>query len=181
MHKGQHIVLSPLTEADLPILYDWINDRSQVLFNTGYKPISAVAHLEWFRSIQGRRDLYVLGIRLNDTGELIGSCQLKGIHPVYRIAELQCRIGRADQRGKGLGTEAVRLLLDFAFRDLNLQRVFLHVFATNERAIRAYEKAAFMREGVMRRAAYLDGQYVDVLIMGILREEHLRGEEHAQV
>ena len=70
--------------------------------------------------------------------------------------------------------EAVRLLLDFAFRDLNLHRVYLHVFDTNAAAIRIYEKVGFVREGVLRQAAHIDGRYVDVMVMSILREEYAR-------
>ena len=95
-------------------------------------------------------------------GRLIGSCQLHGIHPVHRSAELQIRIGEAGERGRGHGTEAVTLLVDFAFRDLNLRRVALHVLATNERALKMYERIGFVREGVLREAAHVDGEYVDV-------------------
>ena len=73
--------------------------------------------------------------------------------------------------GKGYGTEAVRLALKFAFDYLNLERVALSVQANNPRAIRAYEKAGFVREGLLRRDAYRNGEYIDVVQMGVLREE----------
>ena len=92
---------------------------------------------------------------------------------MHRTAELQIRIGEGAERGAGRGSEAVVLLLNFGFRDLNLNRIFLHVFANNEPALRMYEKVGFTREGVLRRAAYIDGSYVDIVVMGILREEHL--------
>ena len=85
---------------------------------------------------------------------------------------MQIRLGEAEERGHGYGTEAVRLLLDFAFKDLNLHRVYLRVFVTNEAALRVYEKVGFVREGVLREAAYIDGKYVDVAVLGILRDEH---------
>jgi diamine N-acetyltransferase len=88
----------------------------------------------------------------------------------HRSGELQIRIGDAASRGRGLGTEAVRLLCDFGFADLNLHRIYLHVFASNSRAIGAYEKAGFVREGLLRQAAYIDGQWVDVVLMGLIRE-----------
>ena len=66
----------------------------------------------------------------------------------------------------------MNLLLNFAFKDLNLHRVYLHVFATNSAAIRAYEKAGFVYEGKLRSAAHIDGAYVDVVIMSVLREEY---------
>ncbi len=110
----------------------------------------------------------IFGIRLLEGGSLIGTCQLHAIDPIHRTAELQIRIAPS-HHGQGYGTEAVGLLLDHAFKDLNLHRVQLHVFATNARAIRVYEKAGFAREGVLLEAAYIDGKYVDVVVMGVLR------------
>jgi RimJ/RimL family protein N-acetyltransferase len=152
-------------------LFNWINDREQVLNNSAYRPIHENQHHAWFNAIQQRQDTVIFGIRRCDSDRLIGSCQLHNIHPVYRNAELQIRIGEVAERGQGFGTEAVRMLLDFAFKDLNLHRVYLHVFASNAAAIRAYEKAGFHREGLLRQHAHIDGNYVDVVPMGILREE----------
>lgn len=175
MLKGSNVFLSPLQKEDSRQLYEWINDRELVLFNAPYKPVSERHHQAWFEAIQQRNDVVIFGIRLLEEGKLIGSCQLHSINYVHRSAELQIRLGDTEQRGRGYGTEAVRLLMDFAFKDLNLQRVHLHVLSTNVVAIRVYEKVGFMREGLLRRAAYIDGQYADVVVMGILRE----GEEYA--
>lgn len=174
MLKSEHVVLTPLTPADLPLMFDWINDREQVLFNAPYKPISEGQHERWFEAIQQRNDVVIFGIRLLDTDKLIGSCQLHGLNWVHRSAELQIRIGEVSARRQGYGTQAVRLLLDFAFKDLNLHRVYLHVFSTNAAAIRVYEKVGFVREGLLRQAAHIDGEYIDVQVMGILREEYVK-------
>jgi RimJ/RimL family protein N-acetyltransferase len=170
--KSSRIALQPLRLADLPVLFDWINDREQVLFNAPYKPVSEYQHRAWLEAVQQRTDLAIFGIRLLETDKLIGTCRLHSIDAVHRSAELQIRLGDVAARGVGCGTEAVTLLLQFAFRDLNLHRVVLHVFSSNAAAIRVYEKAGFRREGVLRKAAHIDGEYVDVLIMGILRDEY---------
>jgi RimJ/RimL family protein N-acetyltransferase len=174
MLKSEHVVLTPLTTNDLPVLWGWINDREQVLLNAPYKPVHEGQQQAWFESTQGRDDLVIFGIRLRENDKLIGSCQLHNIHRVHRSAELQIRIGDVVERGCGYGTEAVGLLLEFAFKDLNLQRVCLHVFSTNAAAIRVYEKVGFMHEGLLRQAAYINGSYVDVVVMGILRAEYVR-------
>ena len=134
MLKAEHVALTPLTLADLPILFEWINDRELVLFNAPYKPVSETQHRAWFEDIQQRDDVVIFGIRLLETDKLIGSCQLHNISYVHRSAELQIRLGDAAERGRGYGTEAVRLLLKFGFQDLNLQRIYLHVFSTNAAA-----------------------------------------------
>jgi RimJ/RimL family protein N-acetyltransferase len=173
MLRTDKVVLAPLTEGDLPDLFRWINERNDVRHNAPYKPVSYSAHRRWFEAIQQRRDVVLLGIRLAKTDVLIGTCQLHSIHPVHRSAELQIRIGEACERGQGYGTEAMRLLLDHAFGDLNLQRVGLQVFATNEAAVGAYKKSGFVQEGILRKAAYIDGRYVDVIVMSVLREDHV--------
>jgi RimJ/RimL family protein N-acetyltransferase len=80
-------------------------------------------------------------------------------------------IGEAEYRGKGYGTDAMQVILGFAFRELNLHRVSLSVFEYNPRAIRSYEKAGFRHEGRLRAEINRDGRRWDVLMMGILRTE----------
>lgn len=169
--RGDHVELTALRDADSELLFKWINDREEMLPNASYSPVHERNHAEWFDSIRRRPDVVIFGIHMLVTGELIGSCQLLNVDRRHSTAELQIRIGDDEARGKGYGTEAVRLLLAHAFRDMDLERVQLHVFAGNERAIRAYEKAGFHREGRLRSAVYLDGQRSDVVVMGILRDE----------
>jgi diamine N-acetyltransferase len=165
------VTLSAITAADAPVLFRWINERDLVLFNAPFRPVHEASHREWVAGLAKRRDLVAFGIRLKKGGRLIGTCQLTGINPVGRSADLQIRIGVAGARGKGLGLEAVRLLLAFGFRDLNLHRIALQVFATNARAIKTYEAAGFRHEGTIRDGAFIDGRFVDVAVMGMLESE----------
>jgi RimJ/RimL family protein N-acetyltransferase len=171
MSQQPEIKLSPLIADDAPALFAWINDRDQVLFNAPYKPVSEPQHAEWLAAVVSRRDAVIFAIRTVSGNTLIGTCQLHSINPVHRSAELQIRIGAEEARGKGYGKNAVRLLLRFAFVDLNLHRVMVHVFADNDRAIRLYESTGFRREGTLRDAAFINGRYVDVIVMGILETE----------
>jgi RimJ/RimL family protein N-acetyltransferase len=171
MLRGASIELTPIRDADRERLFQWINDREEVLHNAAYSPVHERDHVAWFERIRARSDATIFAIRLIGSGDLIGSCQLLNIDRRHSTADLQIRIGAPEDRGKGYGTEAVRLLLAHAFRDIGLARVQLHVFADNDRAIRAYENAGLRREGMLRSAAYIDGERRDVVVMGILREE----------
>jgi RimJ/RimL family protein N-acetyltransferase len=171
MPVGRSIRLTPLRSTDADMMFGWINERDTVLFNAPYRPISEIHHRTWFEAIQRDRDAVIFGIRALPDERLVGYCQLVNIHWVHRSAELRIRLGEEQDRGHGYGTDAVRMLVDFAFRDLNLRRVVAHVFASNPRAERIYEKVGFGREGVLRRAAHIDGCEVDVVIMSILRDE----------
>jgi len=86
-------------------------------------------------------------------------------------ASLWIGIGEPDYRGKGYGSDAMRLLVNYAFRELGLYRVGLEVFGYNTRAIHVYEKLGFVYEGAQREALYREGQRYDTLSMSILRPE----------
>jgi len=171
--RGERVALTPIKEGDASALFDWINERGQVLFNAPYKPVHEGQHREWLATLQRRDDIVIFGItRLEDSG-LIGTCQLHSINLVHRAAELQIRIGDTGSRGKGYGTEAVLLLLKFGFNDLNLHRIYLHVFETNSVAIATYKRVGFTQEGVLREAAHIDGRRQNVAVMGILHHEYV--------
>ena len=168
---NKQVKLTELHRDDSSLLLKWINDRAQVLFNAPYTPVHENQHDAWFESILKRDDVVIFGIRLIKTNKLIGTCQLHSIDPISRSAELQIRLGAVEERSKGYGTEALRLLVRFGFNDLHLHRIYLHVFSSNLLAIRVYEKAGFAREGLLRQAAYLDGHYEDIVLMGLLCDE----------
>ena len=77
-------------------------------------------------------------------------------------------IGDTEYLGKGYGSEAVSMLAQFGFNDLNLHRIYLQVFASNQRAINAYNKCGFKQEGIARESAFIDGSWEDIITMGIL-------------
>ena len=112
-------------------------------------------------------------IRTIDGDRPIGSTGLDGNMKVHGDAFVGIGIGEPEFWGKGYGTEAMKLILHYAFMELNLHRVSLDVFEYNPRAVRSYEKAGFKLEGRMRGALLREGKRWDLLYMGILREEWL--------
>ena len=159
--------LTSIRPEDSETLFRWINDPETVRFNAAYKPVHWTGHEEWCRSLGASPAKQVFAIRVDD--RLVGVVQLIDIDAVHRSAELLIRIGEEADRGRGYGTQALRLATDFAWRDLNLHRVWLRVFTDNARAIAAYRKAGFVEEGTLREAAHIDGRYVDMRVFGMLR------------
>src|ERR1700761_163650 len=151
MLTGCAVRLTEIRPEDSDVLYGWINDPETVRHNAPFAPVTRLQHNEWFASIGKNPSKSLFAIRPLDSEVLLGTVQLIDIHPVHRTAELTIRIGKDANRGKGYGTDALKLLVDTAFRDMNLVRVWLRVFSSNSRAIRAYEKAGFEKEGVMRK------------------------------
>lgn len=170
MLKGERVVLTELRSHDSDVLFSWINDAETVRFNAPYAVVSRTAHEQWFANLGKDPKRIAMAIRENRDAAAIGVVQLVDIHSVHRSAELIIRIGAEESRNRGHGTDAVRIAVAHAFNDLNLQRVWLRVFATNARAISAYKKAGFVEEGVMQRACFIHGAWVDETIMAILRE-----------
>ena len=118
--------------------------------------------------------IYFFGVRRLDDNALIGEMVLDVVSWAGRDAFVGLTIGERDNWGKGYGTEMMRLLLQYAFLEVNLQRVTLAVFEYNPRAIRSYEKAAFRHEGRMRKFLNKEGRRWDMLFMGVLRDEWMQ-------
>jgi len=171
MIKGKKVSLGPLRDTDSHTLFGWINERELVVNSSNYRPIHRQSHDDWFSRIQRNESVRIFAIRENSENDLIGSCQLHSIDLLNSGAELQIRIGRDSDRGKGYGSEAVDLLLRHAFLDLGLHRVYLEVYESNQAAIRSYEKVGFRTEGVMQDANFVDGKYRNIVLMAILQNE----------
>ncbi len=120
---------------------------------------------------------YSFAIRLLENDRIIGGIGLDGINWTQRESFVGIGLGEKDDWGKGYGTDAMRVILRYAFTELNLRRVSLDVFEYNPRGIRSYEKAGFVVEGRVRGLIRREGRRWDVIYMGILREEWLRLQE----
>lgn len=162
------VLLRPLEPGDSDALFRWINDRDTVVFNAPFRPVARADHERWFEAIRQAPDVRIFAIVERAGPRVVGTCQLLNISAAHRSAELQIRIGEPDARDRGLGTQAVRLLLQHGFTELRLHRIALTVRADNLRAIRAYEKCGFAREGLLRDAAFIEGRYVDLVCMAAL-------------
>ena len=171
--RGELVFLRPSERADLPLFVRWFND-ADVLRNLAMRaPMSEAAETAWFDRMlaaQGTTDYHFV-ICLTDDSRPIGTSGLHGVDLQNGNAEFGIAIGEKDEWDKGFGTDALRAIGDFGFGELRLERIGLHVYAGNDRARRSYEKAGFSHEGTLRRAHFARGQYSDVHVMSLLRDE----------
>lgn len=159
--------LRALEETDLPRINEGIwNPNVSRNLSVAFPQSLAGTREFWDRA---RREGAFLFAVETLAGELIGVCDL-GLHQRVRAGELGIWIAEP-YWDRGYGTDAVRTLCRFGFREMNLQRVGLMVFETNRRGVRAYEKVGFKEEGRVRPGAFVDGEYVDVIQMGLLAED----------
>lgn len=115
-------------------------------------------------------DLYMFVLEAPD-GHIVGESVIDDIDWKIRKANFRIAIFHAAERGKGLGAWMVEKTRDFALEDLDLHRLELNVFSFNPRAERVYQKAGFVREGVLRDAVMDGGRYADDILMAIVKEE----------
>lgn len=164
---GARVTLVPLGPEHLEPMWGGLHDAESARL-TGtraeFDREAVLAHLTRVRTASDRADWAVTDTQ---TGDYIGEVVLNELDDDnaamnFRIALLSEHLGR------GLGTEATRLVLEHAFTALGLHRVSLEVYAVNPRAQRAYEKAGFLVEGRMRDALRWDGEWVDAIVMSVL-------------
>ncbi len=180
MIYGKRIRFRAVEKEDLPTFIRWLNDgevQAGILIHT---PLSLASEEDWFERMRKRPvEEQVMAIEIrqqaNESGEeqwkLVGTTAFDNIDWRNRCSEFGIMIGEKSVWNHGYGTEAVRMLCKYGFNTLNLNRIFLHVFETNPRAIRTYEKAGFILEGRNRQGEYRNGKYFDVLIMSMLKSE----------
>ena len=174
MIYGKRIRLRGVERTDVPKFHEWINDPEVNEGLAVYLPMSMQDEEQWFERIaqqdQAEKPMAIEMSESNDW-KLIGNCGVFNIEWIHRAAELGIMIGDKSSWDKGYGTETMQILLPHGFETLNLNRLYLRVYSTNPRAIRAYEKAGFVLEGTLREAVYKHGKYANVHIMSVLRSE----------
>ncbi len=174
MIVGQRIRLRAIERDDLSRFVTWLNDSEVTRGLMIRLPLSTADEEAWYEQmLKSPQSEHTMAIDVHE-GERwvhLGSCGFHAIDWTVRSGEVGIFIGEKSYWNHGYGSEAMQLLLRHGFQTLNLNRIFLRVYADNARAIRSYEKCGFIREGVMRQAMYKDGQYIDVLFMSVLRSE----------
>ncbi|MEV7277011.1 GNAT family protein [Streptomyces sp. NPDC093111] len=180
LHKptlaGELVTLRPVTEDDVPALLPMFGDPEIARLTGLHTRFDEPALRKWYGSRGGQDGRLDLAVVERATGRVVGEVVLnewdEGNESCgFRICFTPEGIGR------GLGTEATRLMLGHAFDGLGLYRVWLEVYAFNPRARRAYEKAGFRAEGVLRGALRWEGERVDAPVMAVLAPEWAAGSQ----
>jgi RimJ/RimL family protein N-acetyltransferase len=174
LFESERVALVPQTPADRELFARWSYDSDYLrnLDDDPIRPVNADFFESWVgRPAQQHTDFHAFMIATRPAGERIGFISLFDLHYPNASPTLALGIGEASYRGKGYGSEAIGLLLDFAFDELGVYRVSLRVMAYNTPAIRTYEKLGFVREGTQRGVVYREGARHDLHLYGILRDE----------
>jgi RimJ/RimL family protein N-acetyltransferase len=180
LHGGLVYLTVEEPETMSKLFSQWSADSeySRLLDWDPARRISTRNSKKWLEKDMEIENHYMFTIRTLDGDKIIGEIGLDGIRWNHGDCFVGIGLGEREFWGKGYGTDAMKIILRYAFTELNLHRVSLDVFEYNPRGVRSYEKAGFVHEGRERSLLLREGKRWDVLYMGILREEWFKQKEN---
>lgn len=165
------IYLRPMTGDDTDLIVKWRNSDAVRLNFIYQEPFTREGHENWIRNMVETGKVVQMIICETKDDTPLGSVYIRDIDRRHNKAEYGIFIGEESARGRGIGTAAASLMLEYCFREEKLHRVYLRAFASNARAIRSYEKAGFAREGLLREDVCIEGEYRDIVWMAAINPD----------
>lgn len=177
MLNGKKVYLTAVSKSSIEQLRSWRNDPELRQYFREFREISDAAQEKWYQDkVLGNDKQVDFEIRSIPEDKLIGHCGLYYINWLNRTAELTIYVGDPEYKYKGYGADALRVLMDYAFFTMNLNRVWCEVFSNNG-AIHVYRKIGFIDEGTLRKHHYENGKYLDCHLLGLLKDEWVAKKE----
>lgn len=170
MFTGKRASLRPFEWEDAEKYRQWVNDAAVISLVDRVLPVTAEEHRRWYESIISHRQAAIFAVEAIPEKQFVGCVWLYDIDCRHRHAELRILVGDKQYWGKGIGQDAISILVQFAFKNLNLHKVYAYVLTTNERALKTFRKVGFIREGVLKQERYVNGKFVDVVRFGCVRK-----------
>ena len=168
--RGQKVILREQREEDAPFFAYWFN-KPEVMFQCGFAETTDLeTEIRYINEYHKSDDSVWFTITDTD-GNIIGETGLLRMFPAWHQTDLTIIIPDPQMQHKGYGTEAIRLMLDLAFREYGMHRVSIGVVGLNTNALEFYQKIGFRREGILEDGYYWDGKYSDFVMMRILSGE----------
>jgi len=169
---GRLVMLRPLSVSDAEAMHASLLDEEAARLtgtHTAHSLADVTAHLLRCESADDRFDFAIMA-----EGKIVGEAVLNDIDQDNRCANFRIAVWNAADRNRGLGSEAIELIVKHGFETVGLNRIELEVFSFNPRARHVYEQAGFLHEGTRREALHWNGEWIDALIMAMLRSDFER-------
>ena len=174
MYTGKLVRLREYRKEDLPTVVSYLNNPEvKKYMKPGVPfPLTLTDEEKWFEHQSFLNPNYNFAIETQSDGKYIGGCGLKDVDWKNRHTEVGIFIGDVEYQGKGYGTDAMNVLIDFIFKEMDLNKIKLDVYAFNERAIKSYEKCGFVVEGRFKDELFRFGKYHDTIRMALFKSEY---------
>ncbi len=172
MFRAEQVYIRRMEEKDVLKKTEWVNNEDvneTLMFDF---PLSVSESLEWYRKTHFNRNRWDFSICENSTNNLIGMTGLIDLSHRHRRAQFYITIGEISAWGKGYSKEVIPLVLEFAFMELGLEKVYLFTFDNNGKARKIYETMGFKQEAFMRKQYFLHGKLNDLFQHAILKDEY---------
>jgi len=166
---AERVRLVPLDRPHLAQTREWANDPQLMRLMDRQRPVSVAEHDAWFAFVSHSDDCAYFAIETVDGRAHVGNVWLWAIDQRHRKAELRVVIGDEAARGRGMGAEAIDRLCRHGFDRLGLHRIYAYVLSINPAARRAFERAGFALEGVLRDDRWAEDRFVDTYLLARLR------------
>ena len=172
--EGKNIFLREVRENDVnDNYYSWLNNSEvNQYLETRYFPRSKENILSYVKHMDGQSNEIFLAICDKKSGIHIGNIKLGPINWIHRYADISLLIGDQEFWGKGIATEAIRLVTEFGFYTLNLHKVKAGCYEKNQGSAKAFEKVGFVREGLLKKQWIVNGAFFDEILMGLCIEDY---------
>ncbi len=167
---GDRIYLSPRNSEDVELFTEWLNDFEITDYTGRSAMLTTLAGEKKYLEENSSPEATFVIVTI-EGDKMIGTVSLEDINNINRTATLGIFIGDKDYRDKGYGTEAIKLILEYGFKYMNLNNIKLDLMAFNTRALKCYEKCGFKEYGRRRKCKFINGKYYDSISMDILAEE----------
>lgn len=167
---GTKVVLRPIVASDADAMFAGLDDPEAKRLTGTHQEFTREVIEQWAASRVEQADRLDLAILDAATGDWAGELAINDWDADNRSCGIRIAVD-ADYRDRGVGTEAMRLAIDYVFESLPIHRLSLEVFSFNPRAIAVYRKLGFVQEGVLRDALHWDGEFHDTILMSILRPD----------
>lgn len=175
--EGSCIYLRPITIEDTENVLHWRNDKKVVENFIYRKNISKEEHLSWFHNKVETGEVIQFIICDKNTDKALGSIYLQNFNWESRQAEEGIFLGEEEAYGRGIGTEAAKLVLKYAFETLKLHKLTARVLSYNQGSRKMHEKAGYEKESYLKDELYLDGKYEDLIFYGAINPEETSKSE----
>jgi UDP-4-amino-4,6-dideoxy-N-acetyl-beta-L-altrosamine N-acetyltransferase len=166
--EGNNIYLRPITVEDTDMVLSWRN-KKEVVENFIYrKPITREEHLNWLATKVDKGLVHQFIVCLNEYNRPVGSVYLQHFDEENKKAESGIFMGDESIKGKGIGTEAIVLLKNYAFETLGLHKLMARVLAYNAASLRLHEKAGYIKEAYLKDELFIEGKFEDLVLFGAI-------------